>query len=725
MSASRPSKLVLDEDDDWGSFSPLPSGESRLSSSATSGEFNAFAVVGSVAGGGSKRQLWVFPTEGPDICLGKVGLNNNKFCVKECEEGKAHCGVNRHGQKFDIIPDTAYIRVSDNQVLSFPTMDLTPLSWAQRSKLLAATMSAADWDLCFQSIQACALPEWLLDEGGGKENLKEDDGHSFNLLSPVDTKEKHGIFKLVPTFSFDSEVTEDDKENLGTSVSTTEGRVKKLEDKLVVLKEKLARPFMDIDASYTVLTSDLVKLHDKVKQVAGTVGPIRNSESVSHWIEAMTQRVKSLEDFKSSAVTKFAGISSAVSSLKEDQNHVMEEVSELQALATQHQGWVSVTDQTLEVFRKRFAVIRPFLNRFSDAKDEENAPGASVEALSRQVADLQEKIKILENRVVGSGVQMGNCVFQSFEDMHKWVQVQVPKGRFGLFVDGHSFLELFTLSGHIDTEAGTAAFSHSMKAGFSTYIEAQLAISFKNLFPAVFGKGGSSTMDDSECLPAIACGDKWNNGSTGMHHQLLRNMNDVSYQIDSTIKKVLHDHLEARQLAIDCVTASKRFAIDLITFMSQEYATWQQRGFSKKDAWRIVCQIVRRIFEDLQSARISARNIQDFEDMDFTTASFLYATLKCHEVMETYVKHQFHAHPHVSSVITRHLAANFVKPDQSQESKIDALENKVNTIFTKLDSHTSKIDVLINKEKDKVRSDKDTKGGGGKKGKAKNDGGES
>jgi hypothetical protein len=210
-----------------------------------------------------------------------------------------------------------------------------------------------------------------------------------------------------------------------------------------------------------------------------------------------------------------------------------------------------------------------------------------------------------------------------------------------------------------------------------------------------------------------------------MHHQLLRNMNDVSYQIDSTIKKVLHDHLEARQLAIDCVTASKRFAIDLITFMSQEYATWQQRGFSKKDAWRIVCQIVRRIFEDLQSARISARNIQDFEDMDFTTASFLYATLKCHEVMETYVKHQFHAHLHVSSVITRHLAANFVKPDQSQESKIDALENKVNTIFTKLDSHTSKIDVLINKEKDKVRSDKDTKGGGGKKGKAKNDGGES
>jgi hypothetical protein len=138
-------------------------------------------------------------------------------------------------------------------------------------------------------------------------------------------------------------------------------------------------------------------------------------------------------------------------------------------------------------------------------------------------------------------------------------------------------------------------------------------------------------------------------------------MNDVSYQIESTIKKVLHDHLEAHQVAIDCVAASKRFAIDLITFMSQEYATWQQQGFTKKGAWQIVCQIVRRIFEDMQSARISAQNIQDLDDMDFTTASFLYATLKCHEIMEGYVKHQFHAHPHVSSVITRHLAAKFCK----------------------------------------------------------------
>ncbi len=315
------------------------------------------------------------------------------------------------------------------------------------------------------------------------------------------------------------------------------------------------------------------------------------------------------------------------------------------------------------------------------------------EAAYAKLMDLEEKVKILENRVVGAGVQMGSIVFQSFEDLLAWVQVKIPRGRFGLIVDGHSFLEFFTLSGHIDTEAGTTAFSHSQKAGFATYIEAQLAISFKNLFPLVFGKGGSANIDDSECLPAISNGDKWNNGSTGLHHQLMRVMNDVSYQLDSTIKKVFKDHPEARQLAIDCVTASKRFVIDLIAFMSQEYSIWQQRGFTKKDAWLIVSQIVRRIFEDLQSARISARNVQDLEDVDFTTASFIYATLKCHDVMEAYVRHQFHAHPHISSVITRHLAANFVKPDATMDTK--SLEAKVKALGLKVDSHESKIKLMV------------------------------
>jgi hypothetical protein len=60
---------------DWGTFSPLPSGSSRISSLANSGEFNAFAVVGSVAGGGGGPSVscGFFQTMVPPFVLAKWG----------------------------------------------------------------------------------------------------------------------------------------------------------------------------------------------------------------------------------------------------------------------------------------------------------------------------------------------------------------------------------------------------------------------------------------------------------------------------------------------------------------------------------------------------------------------------------------------------------------------------------------------------------------------------
>jgi hypothetical protein len=72
----------------------------------------------------------------------------------------------------------------------------------------------------------------------------------------------------------------------------------------------------------------------------------------------------------------------------------------------------------------------------------------------------------------------------------------------------------------------------------------------------VFWKRGSENLDDTKCLPAISSGDKWNNGSTGLHHQLMCKLNNVSYQLDSSFMKVFKDYPEAKQLAIDCSMAS-------------------------------------------------------------------------------------------------------------------------------------------------------------------------
>jgi hypothetical protein len=134
----------------------------------------------------------------------------------------------------------------------------------------------------------------------------------------------------------------------------------------------------------------------------------------------------------------------------------------------------------------------------------------------------------------------------------------------------------------MDTELSVAAENNAEKAGYAIYYEMKVTASFNNLFLLVFGKASALGMDDSDSLPGVSSRDKWNNGFTGLHHQIMHKMNDMSYQLDTNIKQVYHNHSEAHQLAIDCVTIAKRFVIDLVAFISQEYVTWQTRGFTKK-----------------------------------------------------------------------------------------------------------------------------------------------
>ncbi len=98
----------------------------------------------------------------------------------------------------------------------------------------------------------------------------------------------------------------------------------------------------------------------------------------------------------------------------------------------------------------------------------------------------------------------------------------------------------------MDSELAAAAEHNAEKAGYATYYEMKVAASFNNLFPLIFGKAGSGGMDDSDVLPGVTTGEKWINGSTGLQHQIMRKMNDVSYQLDTNIKQVYRNHPEAR-----------------------------------------------------------------------------------------------------------------------------------------------------------------------------------
>jgi hypothetical protein len=95
---------------------------------------------------------------------------------------------------------------------------------------------------------------------------------------------------------------------------------------------------------------------------------------------------------------------------------------------------------------------------------------------------------------------------------------------------------------------------------------------------------------------------------------------------------------------------------------------------------------VRRVFEEIHSQRVVARDILDIQDGDFSCAKFLWATWKAHETMSSYVRHQFYGHPSIVAVLARHLADNHVKPDEAKNAseKVDKVSEKVNELKTDL-----------------------------------------
>ncbi len=155
----------------------------------------------------------------------------------------------------------------------------------------------------------------------------------------------------------------------------------------------------------------------------------------------------------------------------------------------------------------------------------------------------------------------------------------------------------------------------------------------------------------SDLLPAVTNPEKWDNGATGLQYQISHGMGDVEYQLESTIDSILADYPDARQIARECLYKSKRFIMELYSFISQDYQKWKHWCHSNKEAWKMTTVCVRRIFEEIHSEHVIAKDVYDQSNKDFTTAHSLWATWKAHNVMAKYLKHQFYEHPSISAVL--------------------------------------------------------------------------
>lgn len=732
MSSSKPSSkpTLAVATDPWDLLTPSASSPAPSSgtvstapslqvTSSSSGEFNAFSFVGAavsagseiVSGGGNEKSLFLVVEDG-GYCLGNI--SGSKFCTKLCVDGKS-CGIPTHAsRKARVLFDHVYILENESKAFFEPRLDIKALEDQQLKLILSRRFPKEQWNALFVAMDQGNYPDWLLAaQAESTVDVTASLEDVLTLKSPKQAVAKTGIFGIFPALSYDDE--DDIAEDLDIDpTDRLQSSVAEFKHRFARLKHKWTSVFQDVEVGHLLITADLDKVSDVTNKLVSYVGQpieIDGTTPANLW-QALSQINVKLQE----GITQVQDSTNYLSDMLDEVATNSSVVQDAQLLL---QTSISSIQDTLRKHETRFGKILPVLmnvhqsspsvsmididqrlaklsQAIEDLQDKQwqstltpNTSGSNVQSSSQLEADMRDikaQLQTLQLRIVGNGVQIGGMVFQCFEDVKTWVSAKFQIKRYGLFVDGVSLLDFFSFVSHTDTEKSMSAFYNQVKSGFASMYEARVAASTQNLFPMIFGRSQAGGMDDSQFLPALHDPDKWDNGITGLRYQISRGMSDVEIQLESTIDSVLKDYPEPRQIAKECLYKSKRFVMDLCSFITQDFQKWQHRGHSTKDSWRMTSVCVRRVFEEIHSQRVVARDILDVQDGDFSCAKFLWATWKAHETMALYVRHQFYEHPSIAAVLARHLADNHVKPDEAVSSKVGALDKAIKNINARLDS---------------------------------------
>jgi hypothetical protein len=461
-------------------------------------------------------------------------------------------------KKFEWDPSSFYLKENDSRAFIKPTFAFGNPDPLDIEAIQSIKFSLKEFTILFEELQEGRRPDWMphiLSSGSYTDQadlsmVEEPD----ELTSPKFATKDSGIFALVPMLSFESDGEEPDQMESTLSPEEVSALLKEYKKRFASLKSKWTQTFLEVEASHALVVKDLLLLHKSssvLRSIIGTPDP-KSSAPLMTSVKVLSDEVRNVATAQADTHASVNSVlktqqdfrQSIIEAVEENESHFLSAVQELTSMKDQ----ISQVTLSVKEHEKRFSIIFPILQEFKQSSARSSAPASAellalqnqVESLKQKLArleqdawaqmtspttnpvalpavsttsppsnfdasilDLKHQVKVLQHRIVGGRVRIGNKVFQSFEDVQIWVKAELPTHRYGLFVDAVSILDFFSFLGHIDAKSQVSTLHNANKAGFTSIYESRVATSVQNIFPKVFGKG-----DSHQYLPAIRHPDK-------------------------------------------------------------------------------------------------------------------------------------------------------------------------------------------------------------------------
>jgi hypothetical protein len=140
-------------------------------------------------------------------------------------------------------------------------------------------------------------------------------------------------------------------------------------------------------------------------------------------------------------------------------------------------------------------------------------------------------------------------------------------------------------------------------------------------------------------------------------------------------------------LLVDSVNFIQR----LIAFVDSTYIEYKVMSYlTDTQLWELLVAFIEQIFEDMRAARCI---IQDASETESTV--LLWGIMKCHEVMQDYLKHDFRKHPTLNGILVQKILKS--SPSSGVHTRLQTVEMSVTSINGSVSAIKTRLSVIETK----------------------------
>ncbi|CAJ1960072.1 unnamed protein product [Cylindrotheca closterium] len=173
----------------------------------------------------------------------------------------------------------------------------------------------------------------------------------------------------------------------------------------------------------------------------------------------------------------------------------------------------------------------------------------------------------------------------------------------------------------------------------------------------------------------------------GLRYEITRGVDHEVNQTTEWIRAQLKHHPEAVLVFTILVLDSKQHWMAISSFLTNQRGICMQQSDDEAEAWVYPCEVIKGVFMELHRVRSVGAMRSKLGRLTLDDAArMMWAVLRCHQLMNSFIDLKFTRHPKLSGYSLSHLFRHRLTPKNldSMKAQLSQFQREMTTFNAKL-----------------------------------------